>query len=60
MNYTEAKLMKEWSMITKDRKIKLDWKLPQLNIMIEKDGKTQSVPLSIVVDAYIQKLEGLQ
>ena len=53
MKYTEAKWMKEWSSITKDRTIKLDWDLPYLNIIIRKNGKTKIIPLSVLVDNYL-------
>tara|TARA_R100000479_G_C6209396_1_gene137628 strand:+ start:291 stop:470 length:180 start_codon:yes stop_codon:yes gene_type:complete len=53
MNYREAKWMKEWSSVTKSRTIKLDWDLPNLNIIIRKNGQTKIVPLSILVDNYL-------
>ena len=53
MKYTEAKWMKEWSIITKKRKIELDWDLPNLNILIRQDGKTRVVPLTKLVDSYM-------
>ena len=53
MKYTEAKWMKEWSVITKKRKIELDWDLPNLNILIRQDGKTRVVPLTKLVDSYM-------
>lgn len=53
MKYTEAKWMKEWSVITKKRSIKLDWDLPNLNILIRQDGKTRVVPLTKLVDSYM-------
>jgi len=53
MKYTEAKWMKEWSVITKKRKIDLDWDLPHLNVLIRQDGKTRVVSLTKLVDAYM-------
>ena len=53
MKFSEAKWMKEWSSIRKDRTIKLDWDLPNLNIIIRKNGQTKIVPLSILVDNYL-------
>jgi hypothetical protein len=53
MDYTEAKWMKEWSVITKKRKIELDWDLPNLNVLIRQDGKTRLVSLTQLVDAYM-------
>ena len=55
MKYTEAKWMKEWSVITKKRKIKLDWDLPNLNVLIRQDGLTRVVPLTLLVDSYMLK-----
>ena len=57
MKYTEAKWMKEWSVITKKRKIKLDWDLPNLNVSITQDGLTRVVPLTLLVDSYMLKEE---
>ena len=57
MNYTEAKWMKEWSVISKKRKIKLDWDLPNLNVLITQDGLTSVVPLTLLVDSYMLKRE---
>ena len=53
MKFSEAKWMKEWSSIRKDRTIKLDWDLPNLNIIIRKNSQTKIVPLSILVDNYL-------
>mgnify|MGYP003132695560 FL=1 len=53
MKYTEAKWMKEWSVISKKRKIELDWDLPNLNVLIEQDGKTRVIALTQLVDAYM-------
>jgi len=53
MNYKDAKWMKEWSVISKKRKIELDWDLPNLNVLIRQDGKTRLVPLTRLVDAYM-------
>tara|TARA_R100000657_G_C4564010_1_gene32028 strand:- start:224 stop:403 length:180 start_codon:yes stop_codon:yes gene_type:complete len=57
MKYTDAKWMKEWSVITKKRKIELDWDLPNLNVLIRQDGLTRVVPLTLLVDSYMLKEE---
>ena len=57
MKYTDAKWMKEWSVITKKRKIELDWDLPNLNVLIRQDGLTRVVPLTLLVDSCMLKEE---
>ena len=57
MKFSEAKQMKEWSSITTDRTIQLDWDLPNLNIIIRKNGETKIIPLSVLVDNYLFKEE---
>ena len=57
MKYTEAKWMKEWSVTTSKRGIKLDWDLPNLNVLIRQDGLTRVVPLTLLVDYYMQREE---
>ena len=57
MNYEKAKKMNEWNITTDNRKIELDWDLPNLNILIRQDGRTRIISITELVDRYMETEE---